>query len=108
MPRSPGSLDLLVFLERLHSMPEACRKIIRAWPERKKSPFSRSFYSSRAKRWDFTPDGCARISDHWNFHSRRQLHCVTDQPVPNGTHWTHAIYNAQSRVWQVRDIWKKV
>jgi hypothetical protein len=107
MGRQAHSRDLLLFLEGVRSMPEECRAIIRAWPDRKKSPYSRSFYSCRSKRWDFTPDACERISDHWNFRSKRQRHCVTDRPVINGTHWTHAVYDASSRTWLVRSTWQK-
>ena len=107
--------ELLDYLAHLRSLPEDCREIVRAWPDLKKSPFSRSFYSSRDKRWDFAPDGCERVSDHWNFRSPRRRrapdggtrHCPTDRPVPNGSHWAHAVYDAAARVWRVREVWKK-
>lgn len=94
--------DLVQYLDRMPALPEALKAEILRWPEVAKSPFSHSFYSSKAKRWNVTPEGCRRISNHWNFRPKRrrcELHCVTDRPVANRTHWTLAIYRAG--VWEV-------
>ncbi len=99
--------QILLYAVQLRSLPQPCLEILQAWPELRKSPFSRSFYSTRAKTWEFTPHGCERISDHWNFRSRGRRHCRTDRPVPNGTHWTHATYDANGKVWKVQQCWDK-
>lgn len=41
---------------------------------------SGSFYSKEGKTWDYTPNDCIRISDHWNFYSQGKVHCKTDLP----------------------------
>lgn len=87
--------DLVMYLDRFKSLPDALKEEMLSWPEVRKSPYSRSFYSSKKKRWDFTPEGCKRISNHWNFRSRRDpmtVHCITDIDVRNSSHWTLATY----------------
>lgn len=96
--------DLLVYLDRFKSLPRELKSEMLEWPTVKKSPYSRSFYSSKEKRWDFTPEDCRRISDHWNFQSERsrnpqEIHCCTDRNVQNGSHWTLAIYT--EGIWRV-------
>lgn len=48
------------------------------------SPYNRtesgSYYNTADKSWDYTPDGSIRVSDHWNFPSRGNIHCKTDVP----------------------------
>ena len=39
------------------------------------------------KLWDYTPENCLRISDHWNFKRKGQagpVHCPTDRPAKEG------------------------
>jgi hypothetical protein len=46
------------------------------------SPYNKytsgSYYNTKEKSWDFTPEGAIRVSDHWNFYSRGTKHCITD------------------------------
>lgn len=72
------------------SMPNAIAEVVVSWARVSRSPFSDSFYSFPGKTWDHTPEGIVRASDHWNFTSRGEVHCRTDIPVPNNTHWTLA------------------
>ncbi len=96
------NVPVRIFIQQIPNLPTEYRDLILAWPELRKSPYSRSFYSSTAKRWDFTPDGCERISDHCNFRSKGRRHCCTDVPVRSGSHWTHAIYSHKKRQWVVQ------
>lgn len=100
MPRLSGH-PLWLQLERLRTLPEPLKAAILSWPQVYRSPYSRSYYNSGSKRWDHTPEGCLRVSDHWNFRSRGQLHCPTDRRVPNRTHWTLARWDSASGVWQI-------
>lgn len=45
-----------------------------------KSPYSNSFYNANNISWGYKPEGSLRISDHWNFESMVEKHCVTDNP----------------------------
>gem|GEM_PF-3605181 len=112
MRRPRNRQQVLSYLREVRTFPAEFLEFMEHWPGLSKSPFSRSFYSCREKRWDFTPEGCERVSDHWNFRSRRHrcppgggsVHCRTDRPVPNGTHWTHAVYESSGKIWRVRSV----
>ncbi len=113
MPKHYNRLQLLAYIEKVKTLPEAYREVIRSWPDVQKSPYSRSFYSDRGKSWQHTPDGCERISDHWNFRGKRrrgpqQTHCRTDRPITNGSRWTHAVYSQSTQTWTVKSSYSKV
>lgn len=112
MPRKLNRNQILIYISALRSLPDEYRDLIRSWEDVQKSPYSRSFYSSKDKTWDHTPDGCERISDHWNFRGKgnrgsQVRHCRTDRPITNGTHWTHAIYSAKDDLWHVVSSYSK-
>ncbi len=115
MPRRRQRHEILEHLAAKPGFPRECWEILAGWPVLVASPYSRSYYSMRGKRWDFTPEGCERVSDHWNYLTRRRRtapeggkrHCPTDRPVPNGTHWAHAIYDASARLWRIQRTWPK-
>lgn len=65
-------------------MPSALRAEILAWPFASKSPFSDSWYDRPGKDWDHTPEGCLRVSDHWNFLAKGRRHCPTSKPMALG------------------------
>ena len=67
----------------LTSMPQELRNEINSWEYVSKSPYSHSFYNMAGKSWSNTPEGILRISDHWNFHSRGEIHCQTTTPDDN-------------------------
>ena len=79
--------ELLIYIQGIRSLPKVFLEEMLTWEAIYKSPHSPSFYSCSEKRWDFTPVACKRVSNHWNFKSRRQppagqdLHCITDVPV---------------------------
>ncbi len=41
-----------------------------------KSPYSLSYYNVPGVSWDYKPEGSLRISDHWNFVSNGNKHCL--------------------------------
>lgn len=94
------------FIANLKSLPDELKAELISWEEIVKSPYSLSFYSSRGKRWDHTPSGCKRISNHWNFKHRKKpenkgwIHCKTDIPVKNQYYWTYAIF--ENGLWRVQ------
>jgi hypothetical protein len=58
-----------------------------------KSPYSQTYYDTGDISWDYKPEGSLRISDHWNFESHGQKHCVlesTDEYVQDN--WVLAQY----------------
>jgi hypothetical protein len=62
-------------------IPDEFRESVLKWTHASKSPFSDSWYSKPGKTWDHTPEGCLRLSDHWNFIARGEIHCVTETPI---------------------------
>lgn len=75
-------------------------KIAAEWSEVYVSPFGNSMYSMPGKTWVNTPDGCLRVSDHWNFRNKRHhapnrfgVHCPTDRPVSEDC-WVLARFDA--------------
>lgn len=61
-----------------------------------KSPYSYSFYDTTEKTWGYTPEGSMRFSDHWNFVSRGETHCVTNVPITKDFAvciWQNDVYN---------------
>ncbi|MGL5243627.1 MAG: hypothetical protein ACRC7R_00410, partial [Sarcina sp.] len=58
-----------------------------------KSPYSSSYYNVPGITWEYKPEGSLRISDHWNFISHNEKHCIlahTDKKVDN--YWMLAKY----------------
>lgn len=64
-------------------MPLTAREIIANWSSKTKSPHSHSYYDQNESEigWDRKPIGSLRISDHWNFHTRGDVHCRTTSKV---------------------------
>ncbi|GAA0076570.1 hypothetical protein UT300005_09480 [Clostridium sp. CTA-5] len=58
-----------------------------------KSPYSLSYYNVPGVSWDHKPEGSLRISDHWNFISHGNKHCLladTEEEIQNN--WMLAKY----------------
>lgn len=74
------------------------------------SPYNRmfggSFYNTPEKGWDYTPDRCLRLSDHWNFWSRGEKHCITNEEVIPNT-WVLAQYNGSTGIYEVLEVFEK-
>jgi hypothetical protein len=66
---SDDPLDRLAWALVVQTMPlnEDLFAILLGWPLIAKSPYGASFYDTPDKRWDHTPLGSRRISDHWDF-----------------------------------------
>ncbi len=96
--------EMELYIQRIKSMPEELKSELLTWEEIVRSPHSYSFYSSKQKRWNYTPRNCKRISNHWNFKGTTKsgasiVHCITDVPVQNNNCWTLATF--EKGVWKV-------
>lgn len=76
-------------------MPRSIEKEIQKWGTVRKSPYGNSFYNTKGKTWEHTPEGSLRVADHWNFVSEGEKHAVTDRPIKNNTHWTIAKFSKE-------------
>jgi hypothetical protein len=74
-------------------MPQEIIEYIKTWNTIKKSPYSCSMYSENEIGWNFKPDGCFSVSDHWNFFLKGKYHKITDKIVINNTHITICRFN---------------
>lgn len=90
------------------TMPEELRKfVITQAPN--PSPYNKetsgSFYDCTDKSWNYTPDGSIRVSDHWNFYSRGQIHCQTDICDERiAGKWVVAKYSAETGLYHVISV----
>ncbi|MBQ7207995.1 MAG: hypothetical protein IJS01_09385 [Lentisphaeria bacterium] len=83
--------DFVYYVGNLQMPPQVALQLA-GWEYVSRSPYSQSYYNMPGKSWENTPEGVIRISDHWNFESRNEVHCTTDSPVENNSHWTVAQY----------------
>lgn len=102
--RIKNRAELERYIQRIKSMPPVLKQEILSWEHIVRSPYSFSFYSSSQKRWDYTPKGCLRVSNHWNFKKQNRsgktiIHCKTNIEVINNTHWTLARF--EDGIWKV-------
>jgi len=88
-------------------MPDELVKLIQSWPVIHKSPYGFSYYNSTNITWSYKPDNSLRIADHWNFKCRGKVHCITDIPVSNNTHWVVARYCNRKRKYILEKIIEK-
>ncbi|MEM1325680.1 MAG: hypothetical protein AAGI23_06995 [Bacteroidota bacterium] len=96
--------ELKVYIQNARAIPQELKQEILSWEEIAHSPYSHSYYSNRKKRWNYTPIGCYRVSNHWNFKGKSKsggqfVHSRTDIPVRNHTYWTLAVFTG--KVWRV-------
>ena len=95
----------------ISTMPDASVKVIIREGILNPSPYngysSGSYYNCAGKSWDFTPDGAVRVSDHWNFYSRNELHCETNVPVEKGK-WAIADYDEKIKQYILRGVFPKL
>lgn len=50
------------------------------------SPYSFSFYAHKTNEeitWGYKPQNSYRLSDHWNFESNDEIHCITKDKIKN-------------------------
>ena len=78
-----------------------------------KSPYGNSFYSTKNKKWDYTPNASYRISDHWNFKSKAdynflegeffdhaEIHCKTDIKTEDGE-WYLGKFSKKDNLYKI-------
>lgn len=63
------------------SLSTSIQQELNQWEYVHQSPYSLSFYNTSQVGWHQKPIGSLRLSDHWNFVSRNQLHCRTKEPL---------------------------
>ena len=69
-----------------------------------KSPYSESYYSDGEIDWNYKPEGSYRLSDHWNFESQGQKHCILDYTEDYTQEWLlcqyrNGVYHLIERVF---------
>lgn len=84
-----------------YEIPEEIKIMMKDWEVIFKSPYSNSFYSSTDVSWDRKPDGCFRVSDHWNFYANDKMHCQTDSKVLNTSHVSIGQYNKKLGIYKI-------
>lgn len=78
-----------------------------------KSPYGNSFYTTKNKKWNYTPNASYRISDHWNFKSRfdynylegkyhdhAEIHCKTDIKTEPGE-WYLGKFSKKDNIYKI-------
>lgn len=79
---------------------------MKTWEVIYKSPYSNSFYNTTEINWGDKPNCSLRVSDHWNFSTRKtkltgRLHCKTNKNVLNKSKYTIGKYNSEKNVYVV-------
>jgi hypothetical protein len=82
-------------------IPSEIKDMMSKWSVISKSPYSDSFYSTTDINWGYKPDGSYRVSDHWNFRTRGNLHCRTDKPVSNNVNVSIGRYNSKRGLYEI-------
>lgn len=82
-------------------IPDEIIKEMESWEVIVKSPYSNTFYNSTEIGWNYKPDGSFRVSDHWNFETRGNKHCLTESPVTNTTHVSLGKYDRKEGKYKI-------
>ena len=83
-----------------YQVPFEALKEISTWDFIHKSPYSLSFYNSE-KDWSDDKDGIIRISNHWNFETKGELHAKTDKDIKNT--WARGV--SESGVYKISKVY---
>lgn len=101
-------LGTILSVDELHQydIPEQIIEQMKTWEIIYKSPYSNSFYNTTEVNWGEKPNGSLRVSDHWNFSTRKtkltgRLHCKTNKNVLNKSRYTIGKYNSNKDVYVV-------
>jgi hypothetical protein len=84
-----------------YGIPDQIIEMMSSWEVINKSPYSDTFYSSTDIGWNHKPDKSYRVSDHWNFTTQGNKHCITDESVPNNTHISIGQYNKDTKTYKI-------
>jgi hypothetical protein len=86
-----------------YNLPPGILEKMKEWEYISKSPYSNSFYSSKDVTFATKPNGSMRVSDHWNFVSRRdsKIHSKTDISVENNKEWCIGVFNEEKRMYTI-------
>jgi hypothetical protein len=97
----------------LLAMPQKLRQLVlttcvSASPYNHRYVGSGSYYNTTDKDWDCTPDGCLRVSDHWNFWSKGTLHCKANMPNEElDGKWALGKYSKESGIYTILEVFEK-
>ena len=98
----PKVLGTILSVDELHQydIPEQIIEQMKTWEVIYKSPYSNSFYNTTEINWGDKPNCSLRVSDHWNFSTRKtkltgRLHCKTNKNVLNKSKYTIGKYNSE-------------
>lgn len=104
----PKVLGTILSVDELHQydIPEQIIEQMKTWENIYKSPYSNSFYNTTEVNWGEKPNGSLRVSDHWNFSTRKtkltgRLHCKTNKNVLNNSKYTIGKYNSEKDIYVV-------
>lgn len=86
-----------------YNLPPGIVEKMKEWEHITKSPYSNSFYSSPDVTFKNKPDGSMRVSDHWNFPSRRdnKIHSKTNVPVENNITWCIGVFDSLKKEYTI-------
>ena len=75
----------------------------------RKSPHGDSFYSGEVG-WNYKESNSYRVSDHWNFTTRKdnKIHCQTISPVSDNSHWSIGIFREELGKYEILYSYPKV
>lgn len=83
--------------------------IVKDWNVINKSPYSLSLYNSNDIDWNSKPEGSLRISNHWNFTSINEKHCLMEDETKNNKwllcEYRNGIYHI---IKDITNEWEKV
>ena len=104
----PKVLGTIISVDELHQydIPEQIIEQMKTWEIIYKSPYSNSFYNTTEVNWGEKPNVSLRVSDHWNFSTRKtkltgRLHCKTNKNILNKSRYTIGKYNSEKDVYVV-------
>ena len=104
----PKVLGTIISVDELHQydIPEQIIEQMKTWEVIYKSPYSNSFYNTTEINWGDKPNCSLRVSDHWNFSTRKtkltgRLHCKTNKNVLNKSKYTIGKYNSEKDIYVV-------
>lgn len=86
-------------------------EIVKDWKEISISPYSHSIYNSNDIDWNYKPEYSYRISNHWSFISKDELHCELEDDNENlKNKWLLCQYvNGKYRVIKnITEEWEKI
>ena len=84
------------------------RELILKWKVVSKSPYGYSYYDITNKSWEDSQDTpFLRVADHWNFTTRGQTHCRTEDGKNYDGKWVLGEYQPDTKFYKILKVWNK-